>query len=70
MPMRFEFCGNRVDRVTGGDAVEVDLDRGVLAQLIAIDAQVLVTDSLPHLGQRLGSWGLFPHEPAGRIPRD
>ena len=32
---------------------------GVLAQLITVDAQMLVADALPHLGQRFGGRDFF-----------
>ncbi|MNC04314.1 hypothetical protein D3C75_517480 [compost metagenome] len=56
---RLEFCGNRVHRITGGDAVEIDLDGGVLAQIVAIDAQVLVADALAGFSERFGGRDLL-----------
>lgn len=38
--------GNAIHRIAGSDAVEVDFDGGVFAQLLAVDAQMLMTDSL------------------------
>ncbi|MNI67695.1 hypothetical protein D3C85_1387030 [compost metagenome] len=58
-PERFELRGNRVHRVAGSDAVEIDFDRSVLAQLITVDAQVTMTDSLARLGDRLGRRDFF-----------
>ncbi|MNG09967.1 hypothetical protein D3C84_934120 [compost metagenome] len=57
---RLESCGNRVHRITGGDAVEVDLHGGVLAQPVTIDAQVFMADALAGFGERFGGRDFFP----------
>ncbi|MNG07358.1 hypothetical protein D3C84_906530 [compost metagenome] len=56
---RLESCGNRVHRITGGDAVEVDLDGGVLAQPVALNAQVFMADALAGFGERFGGRDFF-----------
>ncbi|MNR16011.1 hypothetical protein D3C85_1325770 [compost metagenome] len=57
---RLKFCGNRIHRITGGDAVEIDLDGGVLAQLVAVDAQVFMADALAGFDVGFGGRDFFP----------
>lgn len=48
---RLEAVGDLIDDGTGGDAVELDADGGILAELIALDAQVLLADVLTQSGE-------------------
>jgi len=53
-PQSLHPCHDQVDRMPGGDAVEVDLDASVLAQLLAFDTQVGIPHPLAHLRQPPG----------------
>src|SRR5690606_31367698 len=53
-PERFQPLRHQIDSVTRSDAVEIDLDGRILAQLLADNLQMPVTDSLAGLGNFLG----------------
>ncbi|MNI39807.1 hypothetical protein D3C73_939970 [compost metagenome] len=58
-PHGLEPGRDAVDRVPRRDAVEVDFDGRVLAQPIALDAQVLMTDPRSRARQRLDGRDFF-----------